>query len=164
VMVNPSTSKVEFEILDRRSVKVSGQWENVFESATFVAWNEDAERIAEMFTSGREVWAIGRQETSRYEVEGVKKRRITYRVVDWGIVRRKEEGAGEQRGGQGQAAEGTRPRQQPAAAPKQRFARQPGGEDRKPPQGGERRASEPRDRSDEESGGYPGTPGEPGFL
>lgn len=164
VMVNANNAKAEFEILDRRSVKVNGKWESAFESATFVAWNEDAERIAEMFTTGRDVWAVGRQETSRYEVDGVKKKRVVYRVVDWGIVRRKEESDNEQRPGRAQPAEGTRPRQEPAGAAKQRFARQAGGQERVPPQGGERPTSQPRGRSDEHSGGYPGAPDDPEFM
>ena len=169
VMVNTNNAKVEFEILDRRSVKVNGQWETVFESATFVAWNEDAERIAEMFTMGREVWAVGRQETSRYEQDGVKKRRVLYRVVDYGVIRRpKDESGGGQRGGQGNQAdraEGNRQRNQPpAAAPTQRYARQERGDAGRPPQGAGQQPSRPQGRQDEQSERYPGHPEDDEFM
>jgi single-stranded DNA-binding protein len=103
--VNDTSVKCEFEVCCRRSTKVKGEWTTVFESVTFVAWNEDARYIAENLTKGRELTAVGTQETSSWEVNGETKRRTVYKLVAYDL-KRSEPSAGRPSGGSEQRSTG----------------------------------------------------------
>lgn len=83
-VLSETAVKCEFEVLSKRNVKEGGNWVSVIESATFVAWNDQARRLAEHLTAGREITATGRQETSRWtDATGVKKSRVVFRLTDF---------------------------------------------------------------------------------
>jgi len=87
-VISPTAKKCEFDVLDKRSVKEAGEWVEVVESATFVAWGDDAEYLAERLVPGRELEVVGIQETSRWMDGDVQRKRITYRVVHFHFRRR----------------------------------------------------------------------------
>lgn len=84
VVVSQSAVKLEFTVLEKRSSKEQGEWVQVTEAATFVAWNDDARFLAEQLSPGRELQAVGRQETSRWtDATQQKHSRVLYRLVDF---------------------------------------------------------------------------------
>lgn len=79
--------KCEFDICSRRNTKVDGAWTSVVESVTFVAWNDEARRLAEHLTAGSEITAVGSQETSTWEKDGVQKTRVLYKLLSYDLKR-----------------------------------------------------------------------------
>lgn len=134
-VLSESVVKCEFEVLTKRNSRESGAWVTVIESATFVAWNDQARTLAEHLTAGREITAMGRQETQRWtDGAGVNKKRIVHRLTDFEFAGPKAERRGEQQpSGRPGASEyqvhqiRDRSPQQPTqqSAPV-RYARQPG--------------------------------------
>ena len=82
-VLSESTVKCEFEVLSKRNTKEQGVWVTVVESATFVAWNDQARVLSEHLTAGREITATGRQETNRWTDATGSKRRVVYRLTDF---------------------------------------------------------------------------------
>lgn len=82
-VLSESTVKCEFEVLSKRNTKEKGAWITVVESATFVAWNDQARTLSEHLTAGREITATGRQETNRWTDATGPKRRVVYRLTDF---------------------------------------------------------------------------------
>jgi len=82
-LLSESTVKCEFEVLSKRNTKERGEWVTVVESATFVAWNDQARTLSEHLTAGREITAFGRQETNRWTDATGPKRRVVYRLTDF---------------------------------------------------------------------------------
>lgn len=92
--------KCEFEVVDKSFRRVGQEWEPVYESATFVAWDELAQRAAEKLEPGTMLEAIGRQETSRWtDDSGTKRSRLLYRLYDFRVfpMRSREQGEGAER-------------------------------------------------------------------
>lgn len=114
--VSDTSVKCEFDVCCRRSTKVKGEWTTVFESVTFVAWNDDARFIAEHLTKGRELTAVGTQETSSWEANGETKRRTVYKLVAYDL-KRSEPSAGRHSAGIEQ-----RSTDEPAPAPRRDSA------------------------------------------
>ena len=80
------THKVEFDVVSQRSVrnKESQQWDKVWERATFVAWDDEAERIASTLDKGNNVTCTGVQETSSWvDNAGKKQYRTKYKLTAW---------------------------------------------------------------------------------
>jgi single-stranded DNA-binding protein len=71
-LLSRENCKCEFRVLSTRRVKSkdSGEWQSVFESAAFVAWGEDARRVAESLDKGSNVNCTGIQETSSWTKPG----------------------------------------------------------------------------------------------
>lgn len=105
------TVKCEFDVCAKRSVKKRDDsgFEDVHEYVTFVAWGEEAEKLSDLLVPGREVSAIGIQETSRWvdRTTQEKRSRKVYKLIHLEIKRRapNQQGQG-QNHGQGRAAPG----------------------------------------------------------
>lgn len=141
-VLSESAVKCEFEVLTKRNSREGGAWVTVIESATFVAWNDQARTLAEHLTAGREITAMGRQETQRWtDGAGVNKKRIVHKLTDFEFAGPKAERRGEQQpsgkpGASEYQAQPTRERSpQPPTQPSApvRYARQSGS----PPAGAE---------------------------
>lgn len=85
VPVTANSQKCEFDVVWGRSAKEAGTWVTKWERATFVAWNEEAERIATQFEKGHDVTCTGVQETSTWEdrQSGQKRFKVKYRLTAW---------------------------------------------------------------------------------
>ena len=82
------TPKCEFDVCWDRRQFVNGNWEPAWERATFVAWEAEAEKIAERLDKGTTVDCIGVQETSHWVDQSQQKRKsIKHRLLAWNIVR-----------------------------------------------------------------------------
>lgn len=77
--------KAEFDVLWNRRQNVGGEWKTVWERATFIAWGEDAERVASTLEKGSEVSCTGLQETSEWidRATGAKRYRVRYKLTAW---------------------------------------------------------------------------------
>jgi single-stranded DNA-binding protein len=85
-MVGAGSCKCEFNVLWSRSVKRGGSWDTVWERATFVAWNDEAERVASRLDKGSRVTCTGTQETHSWDDQSGRKRYITkYRLTSWSV-------------------------------------------------------------------------------
>lgn len=101
-LVSASNSKCEFTVLWPRQARRNNSWDTVWERAVFVAWNDDAEKIASRLDKGTTVTCTGLQETSQWEDKTGQKRFTTkYRLTSW-IVQPK---SGDGNGGHGQSAD-----------------------------------------------------------
>lgn len=100
--VSSKSHKVEFDVVSQRSVRnrESQQWEKVWERATFVAWDEEAEKIASTLDKGNTVTCTGLQETSSWldSATGKKQYRTKYKLTAWS----KEYQARSESGGRGE--------------------------------------------------------------
>ena len=107
------STKVTFEVCDKRSSKESGQWVEVTESAEFFAWGADAERYAELLRPGLTVTALGYQETAKWtDSSGGKHSKKVYRLVDVQLDRSRRPGSGSsgQSSNQGEQNQSAHPR------------------------------------------------------
>lgn len=145
-----NTVKIEFDICSKRSArdrKGSG-WIEIPEYVSFVAWGEEAERLADKLVPGREVSAIGLQETSSWtdKTTGHERSKVLFRLVHLDFVHRgnpqrqsqQQGNHGEYQGGEDNsyAGEPEAPRHQPRyqnhqrpvpqgrPAPQERYANQ----------------------------------------
>lgn len=81
--------KCEFAVVDTRRAFHNGEWQDVWERVTFVAWDEEAERIASTLDKGFTVCCTGLQETSPWtDSAGVTKKSVKYRLTAWSIERK----------------------------------------------------------------------------
>lgn len=90
--------KVEFDVIWERREKDrgSGEWVSIYERATFVAWDEDAEHIAERFDKGTEVTCTGTQRTSKWTPkEGPERTYKKYDLDRFNVIRRRQPSAGD---------------------------------------------------------------------
>lgn len=134
--------KVEFDVIWERREKDrrSGEWGSVYERATFEAWDDEAEHIAERFDKGTEVTCTGTQRTSKWtDKEGAERTFKKNELTSFSITRRRPAAAGDgaQQPARAQGAPAPRApasvRQSAAAPPDdrdQRDAELPGGFDR----------------------------------
>lgn len=79
-----NTCKVEFDICWKRPTRnrETGNFEDVPEYCTFLAWGEEAQKLSESLVPGREVSAIGIQETSHWVDNNQQKRnRKIYKLI-----------------------------------------------------------------------------------
>ena len=97
-VIRPDLCKLEFELCAKRFTR----GEEVIESATFVVWNDEAQRLAEKLVPGVELMVTGRQETSRYEVDGSPRSRTVYALTDLQFLQRRSP-ASQHESGQGQS-------------------------------------------------------------
>lgn len=97
-MVGARSCKCEFNVLWSRSVKRGEAWDTVWERATFVAWDEEAERVASRLDKGSRVTCTGTQETHSWNDQTGKKRYITkYRLTSWSVEPQRQQQQGEGR-------------------------------------------------------------------
>lgn len=84
--------KCEFEVVWTRRAHRDGQWQSVYERATFVAWNDQAEACAEQLDKGIDVHCVGEQETSSWTPQGATKPvyRTKYTLHWWQRVGRRK--------------------------------------------------------------------------
>ncbi|PKO68713.1 MAG: hypothetical protein CVU22_07365 [Betaproteobacteria bacterium HGW-Betaproteobacteria-16] len=91
-VIRQNLCKCEFTVLSSRKERRSS--ETIWERANFVAWNEDAERIASMLERGSNVACYGRQETSSWVGDdGTKRYATKYRLTDWEFLAIKSAGS-----------------------------------------------------------------------
>lgn len=125
-VIRPDLCKLEFELCAKRFTR----GEEVIESATFVVWNDEAQRLAEKLVPGVELMVTGRQETSRYEVDGSPRSRTVYAMTDLQFLQRRapaaqhDLGHGQQGGQRGYGGGQHSP--QPAQPPQPPRQQRPG--------------------------------------
>lgn len=93
--------KCEFDVVWGR--RDFSKRETVYERATFFAWDDDAQRIAELLDKGADVKCIGIQETYMWTPpnETRKRRIVKYRLVWWEkVFRGSQQDRSESHGGQ----------------------------------------------------------------
>lgn len=105
------TVKCEFDVCAKRSVKKrdGSGYEDVAEYVTFVAWGDEAVKLSDTLVPGRDVSAIGIQETSRWidQTTQQKRSRKVYKLIHLEIKRKEpSQQAQGQNHGQGRAAPG----------------------------------------------------------
>ena len=111
-----NTAKCEFDVVWGRREYKRGEWVTAWERATFVAWEAEAEKIAERLDKGFNVTCTGLQETSTWQDKaGQKHRTIKYRLTAW-IVESRHAPSQEEHGQREQPA---RQPDQPQAHPNQ---------------------------------------------
>ncbi len=82
--------KCEFDVVSERPVRQGDGWGKTWERATFVAWDEEAEKIASTLEKGYTVTCTGNQETSRYADDaGAARKAVRYRLTSWRIESRR---------------------------------------------------------------------------
>lgn len=85
-LIGANKAKCEFTVVSPRSVKRSDGWETVWERATFVAWDDEAERVASRLDRGVIVTCTGNQETSVWtDSAGAKHYSTKYRLTSWTV-------------------------------------------------------------------------------
>lgn len=83
-VVSASSQKVEFDVIWGRRAFSAGQWKTAWERATFVAWGEEAERIAGSLDKGNNVSCTGLQETSEWtDRDGNKRSKVKFKLTAW---------------------------------------------------------------------------------
>ena len=83
-VVSATSQKVEFDVIWGRRAFSAGQWKTAWERATFVAWGEEAERIAGSLDKGSNVSCTGLQETSDWaDRDGNKRSKVKFRLTAW---------------------------------------------------------------------------------
>jgi single-stranded DNA-binding protein len=92
---NKRRKKCDFTVVDSRRAWVDGGWETVWERVVFVAWDEEAEKVASMLDKGTNVSCTGVQETSKWsDGSGQTRQAVKYRLTAWQIDRRGRAGEG----------------------------------------------------------------------
>lgn len=80
--------KCEFMVVDSRWIPVDGKWRTVWERVVFVAWDDQAEKLASRLEPGSQVCCTGLLETERWEDKhGQKRYSPRYRLTAWAITR-----------------------------------------------------------------------------
>lgn len=83
-VVGTTSQKVEFDVIWGRRAFSAGQWKTAWERATFVAWGEEAERVAGSLDKGSNVSCTGLQETSEWaDRDGNKRSKVKFRLTAW---------------------------------------------------------------------------------
>jgi single-stranded DNA-binding protein len=78
------TPKCEFTVCDVRRDFQNGEWVDVWEYVTFVAWREEAEKVASRLDKGHTITCTGLQETSTWtDQQQVKHKSVKYRLTAW---------------------------------------------------------------------------------
>lgn len=81
--------KCEFTVVAQRRHFVKGELETVWERAVFVAWDEEADRIASTLDKGMDVHCTGTQETSKWTDGGGQQRQtVRFKLLSWQVLRR----------------------------------------------------------------------------
>lgn len=81
-----NSRKCEFAVFDMRRLRVSGQWQPVWERVVFVAWDEEADRVALIMSKGAHVSCTGLQETHQWvDPQGERRLAVTYRLTAWSV-------------------------------------------------------------------------------
>ena len=81
-----SSRKCEFTVFDLRRVRVAGQWQPVWERVVFVAWDEEADRVALIMNKGAHVSCTGLQESHQWmDPQGERRLSVKYRLTAWSI-------------------------------------------------------------------------------
>lgn len=82
--VSKEHRKVEFDVISPRRVYRDGEWETVWERATFVAWDAEAEKVCMQLDKGSDVVCTGLQMTDDWVDRDQQKRRsIKYSLTAW---------------------------------------------------------------------------------
>lgn len=80
--------KCEFVVVDSRWIPVDGKYQPVWERVVFVAWDDQAEKLAASLEPGCHVCCTGLLETERWEDKhGQKRFSPRYRLTAWAITR-----------------------------------------------------------------------------
>lgn len=84
-VVGAISQKVEFDVIWNRRSLSGGEWKTIWERATFVAWGEEAEHIAESLDKGSNVSCTGLQETSEWvdRATGQKRSKVKFKLTAW---------------------------------------------------------------------------------
>lgn len=83
------TKKCEFTVVDQRRAWTDGEWKTVWERVTFVAWGEEAEKVASILDKGFNVFCTGLQETHKWlDSEQRQRQVVKYALTAWSIERR----------------------------------------------------------------------------
>jgi single-stranded DNA-binding protein len=78
--------KCEFTVFDLRRVRVAGQWQPVWERVVFVAWDEEADRVALIMNKDSHVSCTGLQETHQWlNPQGERRMAVKYRLTAWSV-------------------------------------------------------------------------------
>jgi single-stranded DNA-binding protein len=78
--------KCEFTVFDLRRVRVAGQWQPVWERVVFVAWDEEADRVAMILNKDSHVSCTGLQETHHWlNPQGERRLAVKYRLTAWSV-------------------------------------------------------------------------------
>ncbi len=87
VYVGSSNSrKCEFTLFDMRRVRVADTWQPVWERVVFVAWDDEADRVALIMNKGAHVSCTGLQETLQWvDQQGERRLAVKYRLTAWSI-------------------------------------------------------------------------------
>ncbi len=81
--------KCEFTVVDSRWIPVDGKYRSVWERVVFVAWDDQAEKLASSLEPGCHVCCTGLLETERWEDKhGQKRYSPRYRLTAWAITRK----------------------------------------------------------------------------
>lgn len=93
----------DLTVLSSRSERRQGEWVKVWERAIFVAWDDEAERIASRLEKGSDVVCTGTQETHCWSPRGTSEKRYTtkYRLTAWQVLpkNRAPQGSEDSQGG-----------------------------------------------------------------
>lgn len=146
----------EFTVLSTRRKKRDGELVTVWERAIFVAWGDEAERIASVLDKGSNVVVTGSQETEAWKPQGSADMRYTtkYRVTSWELMMRTPpSGRVEQHGQQ------RRPTQPPT-----RYAARPVGGPQRPADGTAGSESEQWPQVERDSAGTERYPADDDYL
>jgi single-stranded DNA-binding protein len=78
--------RCEFTVFDMRRMRVSGQWQPVWERVVFVAWDDEADRVALIMNKGAHVSCTGLQETHQWvDPQGERRLSVKYRLTAWSV-------------------------------------------------------------------------------
>lgn len=81
-----NSRKCEFTVFDLRRLRVSGQWQPVWERVVFVAWDDEADRVALIMNKGAHVSCTGLQETHQWlDAQGERRLAVKYRLTAWSV-------------------------------------------------------------------------------
>lgn len=109
--------KCEFAVVATRRALQNGTWQDVWERATFVAWDEEAEKIASTLDKGFQVSCTGTQETNHWEDSaGGKHKSVKYKLTAWSIERKPRQSNDRDAAPPGGAQQQERRRAPPAAS------------------------------------------------
>jgi single-stranded DNA-binding protein len=78
--------KCEFTVFDLRRVRVADAWQPVWERVVFVAWDDEADRVALIMSKGAHVSCTGLQETHQWvDRQGERRLAVKYRLTAWSV-------------------------------------------------------------------------------
>lgn len=128
-MVGTNRAKCEITVIWGRSVKKGTEWETAWERAVFVAWDDEAERIASRLDKGTRVSCTGTQETSNWsDASGQKRYNTKFRLTSWVVEHQSRPQAapeGRQQGGYASSQDRPAPARGQQSSYRQQPAREP---------------------------------------